>query len=45
MEEVDEHLMIANIEILCWKEQLKQVVHQSHKLIIFNLINFSSDFG
>ena len=35
MEEVDEHLMITDIEISCWKEQLKQVVSQSHTLIIF----------
>ena len=32
--EVDEHLMIADIEISYWKEQLKQVVSQSHTLII-----------
>ena len=34
MEEVDECLMIADIEISCWKEQLKQAVSQSHTLII-----------
>ena len=27
--------MIADIEISCWREQLKQVVSQSHTLIIF----------
>ena len=35
MEEVNECLMIADIEISCWKEQLKEVVSQSHTLIIF----------
>ena len=35
MEEVDEHLMITDIEISCWEEQLKQMVSQSHTLIIF----------
>ena len=35
MEEVDECLMIADIAISCWKEQLKQVVSQFHTLIIF----------
>ena len=47
MEEVDEYLMIADIEISGWKEQLKQVVRQSHTLIIFMQFGqFSvSDFG
>ena len=35
MEEVDECFMIADIEISCWKEQLKQAAIQSHTLIIF----------
>ena len=35
MEEVDEHVMIADIEISCWKEQFKQAISQSHKLIFF----------
>ena len=35
MEEVDESLMIANIEISCWKEQFKA----SGKSIPYTLIN------
>ena len=38
MEEVDEHLVIAGIEISCWKEQLEQVVSQS--LILFLFMQF-----
>ena len=26
MEDTDEHLLIANIEISCWKEQLRQAI-------------------
>ena len=26
MENLDEHLLIAKIEVSCWKEQLNQVV-------------------
>ena len=26
MEDLDEHLLIAKIEVACWKDQLKQVV-------------------
>ena len=28
MEDINEHLLIANIEIFCWKDQLKQAVSQ-----------------
>ena len=42
MEEVDECLLIASIEISCWKEQLKQVVSQSLTLIIFHAIQLIS---
>ena len=48
MEEVDECLTIANIEISCWKEQLKEAVSQSHihwsiSMQIWSF--FVSDFG
>ena len=28
MEDLDEHLLIAKIEVSCWRDQLKQVVGQ-----------------
>ena len=28
MEDIDEHLLIANIEVSCWKDQLKQVASE-----------------
>ena len=39
MEEVDECLLIAGIEISCWKDQLKQVASQSLTLIIYMQFN------
>ena len=38
MEEVHECLLIASIEISCWKEQLKQAVSQYLTLSIFHAI-------
>ena len=47
MEDIDEHLLIADIEVSCWKDQLKQVVSQLHTTntfhamqSIFSKINF-----
>ena len=40
MEEVNECLLIASLEISCWKEQFKQVVSLSLTLIIFHAIQF-----
>ena len=28
MEDLDEHLLIAKIEVSCWKDQLKQAVSE-----------------
>ena len=28
MEDIDKHLFLANIEVSCWKDQLKQAVSQ-----------------
>ena len=38
MEEIDEHLLIAGIEVSFWKDQLKQVVSQYLTLNIFHTI-------
>ena len=38
MEDIDEHLLIANIEVSCWKDQLKQVVSQLLATYTFHAI-------
>ena len=38
MEEIDEHLLIAGIEVSCWKDQLKQAVCQYLTLNILHAI-------
>ena len=43
MEEINECLLIASIEVSCWKEQLKQAVSQYHTLNIFHAIQFLSN--
>ena len=38
MEEIDECLLIASIEVSCWKDKLKQVVSQYLTLDILHAI-------
>ena len=38
MEEINEHLFIADIEVSCWKDQLNQVVSQYPSLDILHAI-------
>ena len=38
MEDIDECLLIANIEVSCWKDQLKQVVSQLLTTNTFHVI-------
>ena len=38
MEDIDEHLLIADIEVSCWKDQLKQAVSQLFITNIFHAI-------
>ena len=39
MENLDEHLLIAKIEVSCWKEQLKQVVSSLQLINISDVIS------
>ena len=38
MEDLDEHLLIAKIEVSCWKDQLKQVVSPLQLINILHAI-------
>ena len=39
MEDLDECLLIAKIEVSCWKDQLKQAVSQFQLLILYIQFN------
>ena len=38
MEDIDDHLLIADIEVSCWKDQPKQAVSQHLTTNIFHAI-------
>ena len=38
MEDIDEHILLANIEASCWKDQLKQAVSQPLTTNSFHVI-------
>ena len=42
MEAIDEHLLIVDIEISCWKDQLRQAVSQSYITDFFYLFQSTS---
>ena len=53
MEDLDEHLMIAKIEVSCWKEQLKQAVsplqfitisYSSQSILIQSQVHHSNNY-
>ena len=41
MEDINEHLLIADIEVSCWKDQLKQAV--SHQTFFMQFNQFLSE--
>ena len=38
MDDIDEHLLLANIEASCWKDQLKQAVSPHLITNVFHVI-------